>query len=107
MSVDWIKWVYFCVNEFEFGVSDSIFSENGQQKVWSNILMWIISTQIGDLYAALTNLSFCCSIALQDFNLIRKLSFLSATLKSGLRVYVALTDLPRNATATQIGDKNL
>ena len=31
----------------------------------------------------------------------------SATLKSVLRIYVILTDLPRNATATQIGDKNL
>ena len=31
--VDWIKWMYFCVNEFEVGVNDSIFSGNEQQKV--------------------------------------------------------------------------
>ena len=30
----WIKWMYFCVNEFEVGVDDSIFSGNEQQKVY-------------------------------------------------------------------------
>ena len=34
MNVDWIKWMYFCVNEFEVGVNDSIFSGNEQQKVY-------------------------------------------------------------------------
>ena len=33
MNVDWIKWTYFRVNEFEVGVNDSIFSGNEQQKV--------------------------------------------------------------------------
>ena len=33
MTVDWIKWMYFCFNEFEIGVNDSIFSGNEQQKV--------------------------------------------------------------------------
>ena len=31
MNVGWIKWIYFCVNEFEFGVNNSIFSGNEQQ----------------------------------------------------------------------------
>ena len=33
VNVDWIKWMYFCVNGFEAGVNDSIFSDNEQQKV--------------------------------------------------------------------------
>ena len=33
MNVDWIKWMSFCVNEFEIGVNDTIFSGNEQQKV--------------------------------------------------------------------------
>ena len=33
MNVDWIKWMYFGVNEFEVDVNDSIFSGNEQQKV--------------------------------------------------------------------------
>ena len=33
MSVDWIKWMYFCVSELEVGVNDSIFSGNEQQMV--------------------------------------------------------------------------
>ena len=33
INVDWIKWMYFCVNEFEVGVNDNIFSGNEQQKV--------------------------------------------------------------------------
>ena len=33
MIFDWIKWMYFCVNEFGVGVNDSIFSGNEQQKV--------------------------------------------------------------------------
>ena len=33
MSVDWIKWMYFCVDELEVGVNDSIFSGNEQQMV--------------------------------------------------------------------------
>ena len=36
MNVDWIKWIYFCVNEFEVGVKDSIFSGNERQKVWNS-----------------------------------------------------------------------
>ena len=34
VNVDWIKWMYFCANEFEVGVNDSIFSGNKQQKVY-------------------------------------------------------------------------
>ena len=34
VNIDWIKWMYFCVNEFEVGVNDSIFSGNEQQKVY-------------------------------------------------------------------------
>ena len=34
MNVDWIKWMYFCVNEFEVGVIYSISSGNEQQKVY-------------------------------------------------------------------------
>ena len=34
MNVDWIKWMYFYVTEFEAGVDDSIFSGNEQQKVY-------------------------------------------------------------------------
>ena len=33
VNVDWIKWMYFRVSEFEAGVNDSIFSGNEQQKV--------------------------------------------------------------------------
>ena len=33
VNVDWIKWMYFGVNEFEVRVDDSIFSGNEQQKV--------------------------------------------------------------------------
>ena len=33
MNVDWIKLVYFYVNEFEVSVDDSIFSGIKQQKV--------------------------------------------------------------------------
>ena len=33
MNVDGIKWMYFCFNEFEFGVNESIFSGNEQHKV--------------------------------------------------------------------------
>ena len=33
VNVDWIKQMYFRVNEFEVGVNDSIFSSNEQQKV--------------------------------------------------------------------------
>ena len=33
MNVDRIKLLYFCVNEFEVGVNDSIFSGNEQQKI--------------------------------------------------------------------------
>ena len=35
VNVDWTKWMYFCVNEFEVGVNDSIFSGNEQQKVYN------------------------------------------------------------------------
>ena len=30
VSVDWIKLIYFCINEFEVGINDSIFSVNEQ-----------------------------------------------------------------------------
>ena len=33
VNVNWIKWMYFSINEFEVGVNDSIFSGNEQQKV--------------------------------------------------------------------------
>ena len=33
VNVDGIKWMYFCINQFEVGVNDSIFSGNEQQKV--------------------------------------------------------------------------
>ena len=33
LNVDWIKSVYFCVNEFEVGINDRIFSGSEQQKV--------------------------------------------------------------------------
>ena len=34
MNVDSIKWMYFCVNEFEIGANNSIFSGNEQQMVY-------------------------------------------------------------------------
>ena len=43
MNVDWIKWMYFRVNEV--GVNDSIFSGNEQQKVYVrlfNIYLWVV-----------------------------------------------------------------
>ena len=33
VNVDWIKWTYFCVNEFKVGVNDNLFSGNEHQKV--------------------------------------------------------------------------
>ena len=33
MNVDSMKWMYFRVNEVEYGVNDSIFSGTEQQKV--------------------------------------------------------------------------
>ena len=33
MNVHWTKWMYFRVNEFEFGVNVSILSGSEQQKV--------------------------------------------------------------------------
>ena len=34
VNVDGIKWMYCCVNEFEVGVNDSIFSDDEQEKVY-------------------------------------------------------------------------
>ena len=34
MNVDWIKWMYFCFNEFEVGANDSVFSGNEQQNMY-------------------------------------------------------------------------
>ena len=34
MNVDWIKWMSFCVNEFEVDVNDSVFPDNEQQKLY-------------------------------------------------------------------------
>ena len=33
-NVDWIKLLYFRINEFEVGINDSMFSVNEQQKVY-------------------------------------------------------------------------
>ena len=33
VNVDWIKWMYFWVNELEVGVNDSILPGSEQQKV--------------------------------------------------------------------------
>ena len=33
INVDWIKWMYFCVDKFEVSINDGIFSGNEQQKV--------------------------------------------------------------------------
>ena len=33
VNVNWIKWMYFYVNEFDVGVNDSIVSGKEQQKV--------------------------------------------------------------------------
>ena len=33
LNVDWLKWVYFCFNDFEVSVNDSIFPGSEQQKV--------------------------------------------------------------------------
>ena len=37
VNIDGIKWMYLCVNEFEVGVNDSIFSGNEQQKSYYTI----------------------------------------------------------------------
>ena len=34
VTVDWIKYIYFCVNEFEVVVNDTILFGNEQQKVY-------------------------------------------------------------------------
>ena len=34
VNVDYIKWIYFCVNEFSVSINNSIFSGNEQQKVY-------------------------------------------------------------------------
>ena len=36
VNFGWIKWIYFCVNQFDVGVNDSIFSGNERQKVYNN-----------------------------------------------------------------------
>ena len=41
VNVDWIKWMYFCVDEFEVGVNDSIFSGNEQQKVYYSLELYV------------------------------------------------------------------
>ena len=33
VNVNWIKWMYFCLNECEVGANYSMFSGNEQQKV--------------------------------------------------------------------------
>ena len=33
ININWIKWMYFCVNEFQSGVNDSISSGNEPRKV--------------------------------------------------------------------------
>ena len=33
LNVDWLKWMYFCFNDFEVSVNDSIFPGSEQQKV--------------------------------------------------------------------------
>ena len=33
INLNWIKWMYFCINEFEVGINNSTFSGNEQQKV--------------------------------------------------------------------------
>ena len=35
VDVDWIKEMYYCINEFEVGLNDKIFSGNEHQKVYS------------------------------------------------------------------------
>ena len=42
VNVDCIKWMYFCVNEFQVGVNDSIFSGNEQQKVYVEDLSYFL-----------------------------------------------------------------
>ena len=37
VNVDWIKWMYFCINEFEVGINNCIFSSNKQQKVYLSV----------------------------------------------------------------------
>ena len=45
VNVNWIKWMWFCVNEFEIGVDDSTFSDSEQQKVyWKKKIMWNLVT---------------------------------------------------------------
>ena len=34
MNVDWIKGIYFHVNEFEVGINDTVFSGNEQLKLY-------------------------------------------------------------------------
>ena len=34
MNDDSLKWIYFCLNEFEVGANDRIFSGNEQQEVY-------------------------------------------------------------------------
>ena len=43
VNVDWIKWMYFCVNELEVGGNDSIFSDNAEQKVY---ITWLITLSL-------------------------------------------------------------
>ena len=43
MIVDWIKWIYFCINDFEVKINDSIFSGNEQQKVYDTFKQSLLS----------------------------------------------------------------
>ena len=41
MNVDSIKWMYFCINEFEVGVNDIIFSGDKQQNFYDNAIAYL------------------------------------------------------------------
>ena len=65
MTVDWIKWMYFCVNEFEVGVNDSIFSDNEQQKVLGQGLLCYQAFVVEkvSVWLKIWNISGCYTIA--------------------------------------------
>ena len=54
VNVNWIKWMYFCVNEFKVGVDDHIFFGNGQQKVYRRLTLLYFWYKVGKLSSCLS-----------------------------------------------------
>ena len=83
VNVDWIKWTYFCVNEFEVGINDSIFFGNEQQ----NCSVFCLPSQGSSQYSILLNIVTFINTSLRAVNMstpVRKRQSFSFCVKCGL-----------------------